>query len=45
MLRIPGRTLYVFAEHPPSEDDMMRYHVVEAHRDTKYLRMVPRKPL
>jgi hypothetical protein len=42
VLRIPGRTLYVFAEHPASENDMMRYHVVEACRDTKYLRMVPR---
>ena len=45
VLRIPGRTLYVFAAFPVSENDTMRYHVVEAARDTKYLRMVPNKPL
>ena len=45
VLRVPGRTLYVFAERPRSENDLMRYHVVEAERDTRYLRMVPNKPL
>lgn len=45
VLRVPGRTLYVFAAHPANENDLMRYHVVEAERDTKHLRMVPNKPL
>jgi hypothetical protein len=45
VLRVPGRTLYVFAHYPPSEDAEMRYHVVEAERDTKHLRMVRKEPL